>query len=47
MKTGEHKTVEARILEYAEAESALLGQFRHLHTDICEENLELRIKNLE
>jgi hypothetical protein len=31
---GEHKTVQARILEYAEAEGALLGQFRHLHTDI-------------
>jgi len=31
---GEHKTVQARILAYAEAEGALLGQFRHLHTDI-------------
>ena len=32
-KPGEHKTVQARILTYAEAEGALLGQF-HLHTDI-------------
>jgi type I restriction enzyme, R subunit len=31
---GEHKTVQARILEYAEAEGALLGQSRHLHPDI-------------
>lgn len=29
---GEHKTVQARILEYAEA--AFPGQFRHIHTDI-------------
>jgi hypothetical protein len=34
MKPGEHKTVQARILDHAEAEGALLGQFRHLHTDI-------------
>jgi len=27
--SGEHKTVQARILAYAEAEGALLGQFRH------------------
>ncbi len=33
MKPGEHKTVQARILSYAEAEGALLGAFRHLHTD--------------
>jgi hypothetical protein len=26
-KPGEHKTVQARILAYAEAEGALLGQF--------------------
>ena len=31
---GEHKTVHARILEYAEAEAAGLGQLRHHHTDI-------------
>lgn len=31
---GEHKTVQARILEYAEAEGALLGRFRHLHSNI-------------
>ena len=31
---GEHKTAQARILEYTEAEGALLGQFRHLHTAI-------------
>ncbi len=31
---GEHKAVEARILAYAEAEGALPGQFRHLHTDV-------------
>ena len=30
----EHKTVQARILGYAEAEGALLGLFRHPHTDI-------------
>jgi hypothetical protein len=31
---GEHKTVQARILAYAEAEGALLGLFRHLQADI-------------
>ena len=31
---SKQKTVQARVLEYAEAESALLGQFRHLHSDI-------------
>jgi hypothetical protein len=30
----EHKTVQARVLAYAEAEGALLGRFRHLHTNI-------------
>lgn len=34
MKPGEHKTVQARILEYAEAEGALLDEFRPLHADI-------------
>jgi hypothetical protein len=34
MKPGEHKTVQARILDHAEAEDALLGQYRHLHTNI-------------
>lgn len=31
---GEHKTVQARLLAYAEAEGPLLGQFRYLPTDI-------------
>ena len=30
----EHKSIPARILEYAEAKRTLLGQFRHFHTDI-------------
>ena len=34
MRPGEHKTVQGRILDHAEAEGALLGQFRLLHTDI-------------
>ena len=35
MKPGEHKSGYARIPGYAEAEGALLGVFRQLHTDIC------------
>ncbi len=31
---GEHKTVQAGILEHAEAEGTLLEQLRHLHNDI-------------
>ncbi len=31
---SEHKTVQTRIPEYAETESALPGQFLHLHTGI-------------
>lgn len=31
---SEHKTVQSRILSYADAEGALLWQFRHFHTDI-------------
>ena len=34
MRPGEHKTVQGRILDQAEADGALLGQFRLLHTDI-------------